>query len=87
MGVTAVDDHTLTYTLTYDFPGFLSCSLSALQPGFLIQGYRMISGTGEQGDGFFLTSGSFIPFGQFQISFGRSSLRIWEANEASCSGV
>ena len=24
MGVTAVDDHTLTYTLTYDFPGFLS---------------------------------------------------------------
>ena len=25
VGVTAVDDHTLTYTLTYDFPGFLSC--------------------------------------------------------------
>ena len=24
VGVTAVDDHTLTYTLTYDFPGFLS---------------------------------------------------------------
>ena len=24
LGVTAVDDHTLTYTLTYDFPGFLS---------------------------------------------------------------
>ena len=24
VGVTAVDEHTLTYTLTYDFPGFLS---------------------------------------------------------------
>ena len=24
VGVTAVDDHTLTYTLTYDFPGLLS---------------------------------------------------------------
>ena len=24
VGVTAVDDHTLAYTLTYDFPGFLS---------------------------------------------------------------
>ena len=34
VGVTAVDDHTLTYTLTYDFPGFLSllCYLPYRRP-------------------------------------------------------
>ena len=25
VGVKAVDEHTLTYTLCFDFPGFVSC--------------------------------------------------------------